>query len=186
MKRKTLNDFPEFVTARDKLSSLQTELHGLKIEIANLEQAPKVNALDQKALSLLDDTLADCPDVGHTELLEKVDVLERAVKLQEKRLAEIQAHCSKEICRAAKPLHTEIVRRCATAIVEATRSFDDERALREELSLGDVKHLADITPMCVPGLGQLNDDYCLARLYLKSCVDGGYITKGEAERLLRG
>jgi hypothetical protein len=145
MKRK-LDDFQEWQMANAKYNSMLEELTAIDIEknkiLSNRGATEAVDTLELAAQSLLAGKDVIAPPVENDDILYQLryrtKVLNRAIPFQKRLLQELQTKLSREICSAAKPEYSKMVRKVADIAKQLHAAVQTEEKYRTELENGSV------------------------------------------------
>jgi len=137
----SLDVFPEWREATEKLHSLNVEMNDLLAEenklageIAELVASKKVSAndryLQQAKEKLGGETAAATPSLEKIKkrlhvVREEQQVIRRAVKLQQDLMFNLSAKLSEKLCRELEPHYRALVKRFASAIVDLANASEE-------------------------------------------------------------
>lgn len=189
---KTLNDFPDYREAMEKLAEMQLLHHRLNQEVQGaadaLAAAGVKDAQDEAATALLEGR-----DVAAAVASTKRSTLEQAFddKRERRRIAALAVEKARErvdavkrargldIAREAAPEYRETVRELAKALLAAARVSHREHTIRDELYARSVSFTAVFDAQPFTGLGRPDDSQSRLGIWLRDAVARGYLTVAE-------
>lgn len=163
-KQTTLNDYPEYVAALDKLNDLKHERDRLGSDIQDAQDrrgavlTGSARIASQAAAMLEGDGgVATAADTATS--LEAVDALRqrhtvvlRAIEMQKQRITDIQSRISREIAEAALPEYRALLRDLAEVLQPACALAAKEAAIRQHFTDQHITFAGTLRPCPFPAL----------------------------------
>ena len=190
MKQKdvTFNRFPEHKAARERLVELQLqqrdiddELRGVDSDLAEQRRVTGAERLAVAAQAMIDgdtDTLTRAEAdllATRSKLENKQRVTAHAVEIQRKRLKEIEAKLSAEICAGVQPEYTSLVKSIAKAATELSKLVEQEQDFRDALRDAGIMFTGHLPVMNFRHIGLLRDEHSYINHWLKEAKEYGYL-----------
>ena len=141
----TLSDFPEWVTAHERLNGLRDKLQKAEDFLSDGGRQLtdfKKDLEDKKAKALLEGNLAGF-QAEHASLKERVQqvfedipIIQRAISMAEEQLKSVTREISGRVCAKLRPAHQVVAQKIALALRELALLNEEEQAIRDALEDG--------------------------------------------------
>lgn len=188
---KRLEEFPEWMTAQERLTALKLRRDAAEQRVVGLiEQIGGFGERDKKdGVSALERQAQRLVAGEDTERRESVTLgglsadfaaaqqdratLIRAVEIQRSLIAELHGRLSREICASIEPRYHERVTRLVRAVRAVAELNDEVGDFLKEIDDAGISPLS-LRNMQFHGAGKLSDEYSRASHYLREAEEFGF------------
>lgn len=144
-----LSTYPEFHEPRTKLDELNRMQQELTVEIDQRLANPPQQLVTSAAEALLagEDIRADPVEGWREELrqmYERRQVVQEAIKIQQRRLRDIRLEVSERVCEDLRPYYRDLQSRIAVALVGLADLADEEWEFRQQLQHHGIERAEDV------------------------------------------
>ncbi len=142
------------------------------------------NSLTDRASQLL--AGEDASEADHSGLRDslaglrdRLNVVRRAIEIQESTVTEERLRASREICDRLRPAHHTLVAKIAAHLAALGHALVAEEEFADRLREGDVAFSGLLRRMNIPALGDPRERYSRIAAWLREAVDYGFIAENE-------
>jgi hypothetical protein len=196
-----ITDFPEFVAEAKRLEELHQQLAQCRAEESAVEEqlrrqrAASTTAIDERAAALADgaswddvsDLSADASQAKRRELRERAEATQRAIRIQDERIARVRDEASCTVCGERKPEYVALVRRVADTLLDLSHVVEELRRFRFQLEQEGFVFNLPQSPGNLFDIGRPTDiGQSRAWHFLYEGMQSGFWTDEEYAALVRG